>query len=470
MSTITRAALYIRVSTEEQAQHGFSLAEQRHDLEAYARYHHYAIVDVYADEGNTARKALAHRKQLQRLLVDVQAGRIDVILLKCLDRWFRNVADFYKVQAILDKHGVQWICTQEDYNTTTTNGRLMLNLKLSIAQNESDQTSDRIKYVHQGMLRRKEEIGGKPPLAYRLVSKKLEVIEDQRPIVQFIFDSYLAGHAPAKIARDVFDQFGFAITCKRVRTMLRNETYVGRRYGIDDFCPAIIEPDTFQAVQDRLKENKPWPKNRNFLYLFRQKIICPGCGNLLYGHNAHHHNDRGYGYFAIHYWCGKHYITGAPDAEAGGCPYGGAISEKSIEAFLVENLPNLLEEYRIDVEKQRASVRTDPKQRIQAINAKLARLKDLYVDGFIDKVAYITDYDNLQHALSDAMHDQIIVRIIPPAVNKLMLEVDEFREIYAAMDRQHRYDLWQSTIKSIKIDGPRPKRGHAYKNFKIEFY
>ena len=123
-----KAALYIRVSTDEQAKHGFSLGEQQHDLERYAAKHNYAVVDIYADEGNTARKSLGKRKELQRLLDDVRAGHIDIILMKCLDRWFRNIADYYKVQEILDAYGVEWECTQEEYNTTTTNGRLMRNL------------------------------------------------------------------------------------------------------------------------------------------------------------------------------------------------------------------------------------------------------------------------------------------------------------------------------------------------------
>lgn len=158
-----RAALYIRVSTEEQAKYRFSLAEQQHDLGRYAAQHGYTVIGVYADEGHTARKALSRRKELQHLLNDVRAGHVDVILLKCLDRWFRNVRDYYKVQEILDHYGVKWEeCTQEkDYNTTTTNGRLMLNLKLSIAQNESDQTSDRIKYINQGKYRRREEVTGR---------------------------------------------------------------------------------------------------------------------------------------------------------------------------------------------------------------------------------------------------------------------------------------------------------------------
>ena len=99
---------------------------------------------IYADEGVTARKALSRRKELQRFLADVEQGLVDIIIIKCLDRWFRNIADFYKVKEKLDAHGVDWECTREQYNTTTPNGILMLNLKLSIAQNESDQTSERI--------------------------------------------------------------------------------------------------------------------------------------------------------------------------------------------------------------------------------------------------------------------------------------------------------------------------------------
>lgn len=260
-----RAAIYIRVSTDEQARHGFSLAEQEHDLTEYADKHHYIVVGVYADEGSSARKSVARRKQLQRLLDDVRADRVDIILLKCLDRWFRNVADFYKVQAILDEHKVQWVCTQEDYNTTTTNGRLMLNLKLSIAQNESDQTADRIKYVNQGILRRKREIGGKAPFGYRFVDledggKRIAVVEEQRAAVEFIFRSHLSGHSPMRIAHDVFVQYGIPITRRRVRCVLRNETYTGRRYGIDDFCPAIISSDTFQQAQERIAGHKSWPK------------------------------------------------------------------------------------------------------------------------------------------------------------------------------------------------------------------
>lgn len=469
-----RAAIYIRVSTEEQARHGFSLAEQEHDLTDYADKHHYLVVGVYADEGSSARKAITRRKQLQRLLDDVRADRVDIILLKCLDRWFRNVADFYKVQAILDEHHVQWVCTQEDYNTTTTNGRLMLNLKLSIAQNESDQTADRIKYVNQGILRRKREIGGKAPFGYRFVDledggKRIAVVDEQRAAVEFIFASHLSGHSPMRIAHDVFAQYGIPITCRRVRCVLRNETYTGRRYGIDNFCPAIISPDTFRQAQERISGNKFWPKNRDFLYLFRGKIICPGCGKILLGHHGSRKRN-GYVSHYCNYWCSKHFVSGAPDVAAGGCVYGGAVGERPIERYLLDHLAELLESYQLDISKRHSSSRLSPDQRIQTATAKLTRLKDLYVDGFIDKPTYQTDYAKLQQEISTALAEKQATRTPPEAVQNLILHANDIRKIYATMDRQHKYDLWQSTIKSIKIGEPKPSPGRAYKKFIVEFY
>ena len=108
-----RAALYIRVSTEEQAKKGYSLPAQREDLEEFAKKNGYTVAGCYIDEGKSARKKYANRKEFMRMLEDVKAGRIDVILFIKLDRWFRSVADYYKIQEILDAHNVAWKTTPE---------------------------------------------------------------------------------------------------------------------------------------------------------------------------------------------------------------------------------------------------------------------------------------------------------------------------------------------------------------------
>ena len=106
------------------------------------------VVGVYADEGQTARKELKKRKAIHSLLDAVKQNEVDVILFWRMDRWFRSVSDFYKVQDILDEHGCTWISTSEpNINMETRDGRLNLNLVLTIGQNEVDTTSERIRFT-----------------------------------------------------------------------------------------------------------------------------------------------------------------------------------------------------------------------------------------------------------------------------------------------------------------------------------
>ena len=162
---------YARVSTEDQAMHGVSLDAQKERLRQFAKENALEVVDLYVDDGISARKRYTRRPEMLRLLSDVQAGKIDVILFIKLDRWFRNIADYYEVQTILDRHRVQWIATEEDYDTTTANGRLSLNIKLAIAQDEADRTSERIRFVFQNMVKEGRVISGSTPKGYRIHDK-----------------------------------------------------------------------------------------------------------------------------------------------------------------------------------------------------------------------------------------------------------------------------------------------------------
>ena len=458
-----RAALYIRVSTEEQARHGFSLGEQRADLERYARSKGYIIYDVYADEGTTARKGLHKRKELQRLLDDVQAGNIDVVCFKCLDRWFRNIADYYKVQEILDKYGVLWECSQESYTTANSGGLLMLNVKLSVAQNESDQTSERVKYVNEGLLRRGLEITGKHPYGYKLVDKKLQIVEDERPIVEFAFEQILLGSSNHSIAGKIWEKFQVAFAAKRVWRMLRNPTYKGERHGISDFCPAIIAPEKYDAVQAILGRNKP-PTRTGLVYLFTGKLICPSCGCILVA-NCCKSKTTGK-YTRPVYVCGNKNTSGKP-REAGGCQFGGGVSETVVERWLVAHLFPLLEDYQLTI-AGRTGEMVNYGAKIKTVNTKLARLKELYLDALIDKNTYKADYERLQKELENLSLASKKQAVVSPAA-KSVLACDDFERAYWDMSRPQQRELWQSLIDRITMPRRPEERGKTYKDFIVEF-
>ena len=136
------------------------------------------MVGRYADPGVSARKKAASRPGLQRMLSDVRAGKIDLIVFTKLDRWFRSVGEYYKVQEVLEQFHVDWKTTLEDYDTSTAAGRLKINIMLSVAQDEADRTSERIKVVFDAKRRRREPTTGSVPTGYRLEGKRMVRDED----------------------------------------------------------------------------------------------------------------------------------------------------------------------------------------------------------------------------------------------------------------------------------------------------
>ena len=149
-NTMERVALYVRVSTDEQAINGDSLRTQREELTKYAKKMNYNIVDIYEDDGFSATNL--KRPALQRMLEDVRQNKIDRILITKLDRLSRGVRNYYKILDTLDDHGVFWSTVFEKYDSSTANGRLHINIMLSVAENESAQTSERIKSVFKTKL------------------------------------------------------------------------------------------------------------------------------------------------------------------------------------------------------------------------------------------------------------------------------------------------------------------------------
>lgn len=163
-----RVALYMRVSTEEQARHGDSIEAQRQALRQYAETHNLTVIGEYADEGISGQKPVRKRPALSEMLREVEADRVDLVLFTKLDRWFRSVKLYYQAQDVLDAHKTAWRAILEDYNTETADGTLKVNIMLSVAQNEAERTSERIKFVFADKVRRGEPITGSLPMGYRI--------------------------------------------------------------------------------------------------------------------------------------------------------------------------------------------------------------------------------------------------------------------------------------------------------------
>lgn len=428
---IKRAALYIRVSSEEQAMHGLSLEAQRESLTSYAAENGLRTVGLYADEGVTARKKYKARAGFMRMLEDVQADKIDLILFIKLDRWFRNISDYYEVQKILDEHGVRWIATEESYDTTTANGRLHLNIKLSIAQDESDRTSERIKFVFESKVRRGEPVSGKVPLGYVIQNKHLHVDEEKAAITRDIFDHYLTIRSLRSLRQYVLEQYGMMYSYSGLKAFLQNERYIGRAHGQNDYCPAIIDQAVFQRVQDLMeaRSQRNSKLKSDWVYLFTGLVFCSECGNRLSAHTV----AQKY----IYYRCTRYEKLHL-------CTHKKRTSELVLEDWLLKNIISKFSEYNMALAAEAAKPTQQPDT--ARIRRKMEKLKDLYLNDLIDRDSYERDYISLRDTLRSATE---ITKERPKPVD--IQAVSNALSLYSELTKQGKKEFWARTVRKIII-------------------
>src|SRR5438874_404088 len=188
-----RCAIYTRKSSEEGLEQEFnSLQAQREACEAFIesqRQEGWVCLRAAYDDGGFS-GATMDRPALQRLLADLTAGRVDTIVVYKIDRLTRSLADFAKIVEILDARGASFVSVTQQFNTTTSMGRLTLNVLLSFAQFEREVIGERIRDKIAASKRKGMWMGGVPPLGYRAENHKLVVIDGEAEIVRSIFRRY----------------------------------------------------------------------------------------------------------------------------------------------------------------------------------------------------------------------------------------------------------------------------------------
>ncbi len=446
---LVRVALYIRVSGEEQKIKGLSLEAQQERLEAYARERGWVIVGIYIDAAKTARKNIHKRTEFQSMMEAVKRDEVDILLFARLDRWFRSVADYYKVMEILQAHNCDWKTTDEEYDTTTANGRLYINVKLSIAQNEADIDGERIDVVFDSKIAHGTVVSGSAPFGFRVNSeKRLEIISEDAAIVQDAFNYFESTVSQRATVRYIRETYGVNWCDATFRRMLKEELYTGvynrgGRYNVN-FCPAIISREQFDRVQQLLKRNvRTTPAGRT--YIFTSILTCAECGHKLVGYVS-----RGFYY----YRCSQHF-------QRGRCIHNHSAREDAVEAWLFEHLEEELERCKLEWEVQAAEKKRSINAKDKAtLKRKLTKLKELYVNELIDIEEYKKDYEIYTAALNqipDAGQDP------PPnfeAVEQL-LQAD-FRSLYDTLTREEKRTLWRSVIKEIRIDNDQNITGISF--------
>jgi site-specific DNA recombinase len=279
-----KVAIYVRVSTDEQAKEGFSIPAQRERLRAFCESQGWEIVQEYIEEGWSAKDL--DRPQMQRLLKDIKKGNIDIVLVYRLDRLTRSVLDLYLLLQTFEKYNVAFRSATEVYDTSTAMGRLFITLVAALAQWERENLAERVKFGIEQMIDEGKKPGGHSPYGYKFDKDfNCTIIEDEANVVRMIYRMYCDGYGYRSIA-DRLNELGIKPRIAKewnhnsVRDILTNDIYIGTyRWGnkvVLNNHPPIISETLFRKVQNE-KEKRRVDRTRVGKFLLTGLLYCGNC-------------------------------------------------------------------------------------------------------------------------------------------------------------------------------------------------
>lgn len=293
---------YIRVSTDLQAEKGYSIGEQEERLKAYCTAKGWNLIKIYADPGFSGGDM--ERPALQEMIRDIKA--YDIVLVNKLDRLSRSQKDTLHLIDVFAAENCCFVSMEESFDTTTPIGIAMVGILAAFAQLERAQIKERMKMGKQGRAKKGLWHGGKQvPIGYDFTDGQL-VLNEDAPQVRLIYDMYLKGTSIRDIARymsshytNKYSNWNCLVT---IRNVLQNPIYIGKIGEYDGQHEAIIDNDTFNQVQFILDDHKIGKKVSTSTHLLTGFIYCGHCGRrVTISANRNAKTGKRYSYYRCGY-------------------------------------------------------------------------------------------------------------------------------------------------------------------------
>ncbi|WP_434310198.1 recombinase family protein [Hominifimenecus sp. rT4P-3] len=444
MEQLLQCAVYIRVSSDEQAKNGDSLRDQKEKGLDYINSHkNMVLYDIYVDDGISGQKL--DRDEFTRLIADVKSGKINRILFTKLDRWFRSLRHYLNTQAILEEYNVSWTAIDQAYfDTSTPHGRAFVAQSMMWAELEAQNDGIRVRDVLANKVKYGEAITGKVPRGYKIENKHL-VLSDEAPAIKDGIMYFLKTNSLRATVKYLSSKYNIHMSIQNLKqSVLKNEKYIGKCRDNLDYCPRLISDDEFAKIQDILSRNINVRSSQKHQYIFSGLLVCAECGYKL---SACHINvtskrksGKVYKYRYPAYLCPSYKHSRA-------CANGGEIRETRIESYMIENLRPVLEGVSIECKSTETAV-VDNRAMKSNIRRKIDRLKQLYLDELISIEEYKADRLDLENQL-DTIPDVIAPKHDTAAIDALLRT--DFETAYQSMDNLEKRKFWRSIVKEIRV-------------------
>lgn len=428
-----KEALYVRASTIRQDE---TIEAQTKILKNYCAEHNLDYI-LYVEKESGQKTT---RPEYNRLLEDVGEGKINKIYFTKLDRWFRNLGEYALTNEYLKKHNVSWSAVLEpQYNTDSAMGVAITNIIMALAEMEAKQVGERIDVVFENKVAKGEVLHGPQCLPFGYTTKDKRVVKDPEleHIVNEIFDHFeYVSNSVRGTKLHVESLYGISLHYNTIRRMMDNTLYYGAYRTNRNFVQdPYLTYERFEKIQRLLKINVRKRKT-NRIYIFSGLIVCDECKCNQVGKIVKRKKVYEYEY----YRCNQAFLHNR-------CGNRTSLSERKIEAYLFENLKELLE---AEIESVEASITDDERQEMidneKSIRRKQERLKELYLDDFFTLEEFRQKHNELESQI-----------IKPPREGKKdlqeiknLIEGNVF-DTYETLSREEKRALWRGIIESIEI-------------------
>ena len=451
---------------------------QREGAEAYIvsqRGEGWQCVDQRYDDGGFSGGNL-ERPAMKRLMADIEAGKIDCVVVYKVDRLSRSLLDFSRLMETFQKHGVAFVSVTQQFNTASSMGRLILNVLLSFAQFEREMISERTRDKIAATRRKGKWCGGVPVFGYTIDETKLVVVPHEAERVRQIFELYLRTHSLLETAREAnrrgwrtklwttkkgVTRGGLTYDKNRIYQMLTNVTYIGKLTYKDEIHEgqhqAIVDPQLFAEVGESLRKNGRIGMIRastNFDGMLRGILRCAKCNRAM-RHTSTGRGTKRYRYYV----CGKAEKQGYDS-----CP-SPSIPAKQIESFVVEELrvfagddelirdiyERCHEQNREDIDAQCREADSIAKF-LKEDHAEIAHLLATSAgpDLIESTQARIDKNETRLKELRDAIDNHRPIRVSHASIRKTLGELDQAWDAFPPRDRCR---LMEMLIERIDYDG-----------------
>ena len=448
-----RVAKYSRCSSDEQKKNGYTIKDQLDLLEEFCNEYELVGAGVYVDEGVSATLEINKRKALANLIKDAKAGKFDIVVFKCIDRFFRNVGEYYECQKQLRKAGVTWISIEEsDLDPEDDDAAFKINIYLTMAEYEAKKTSKRIRFNNKMRIKNKQVVTGTRNFHFpwkvdgEKKCRHLEKDMNKAPILLDLLDHFELHQSKRGTLVYINMKYAMNISITTLTNLLTDTLLYGEYKGVPDYVEPYITKERFDKIQGILKRNARYSENVPSVFLFSGILKCHCCGRKMIGNFKKPASATANGTHS--YRCNKY-------RQEGTCSNSISISEKKIEKQLLANLDTYISNEITKIESVSEIVvpKNDNTKKIEQLKKEMDRLNMMFRKGRIEEEEYDKEYFALEKELKKIDVEEKPVERNLDAL-KGLLETD-YKSLYAELDKEHKKAFWRNLIKEFAMNEDR---------------